>query len=392
MSIDPDNRIAPQPLQLEIKGSSEKYNITLPTGESHGSQVVLGGYGTYNMALTANLGFGKQVLNSTSVELTGVLSGAITNYIIDSTAETNEEPEILTYLVDTKYHDPNGLVESAILEYGVVSEQGTYAELAQFDYGEIYYQSVVIEGKDATTRIENIPNYNSEVHLRLSVYLQGQELPVILDEVVFFTPYRFLLSLYPYDVGTDYAEFMVYRNAGRQVAMQTWLDLYQNGILLKTTEVSIAENFGDYNGALVRIDELAAQTAYDVLLRAKYIDPDTKQETISETPIISIQTMPYYHWEISSFVESDTAYEIAITVEDPSHIVSMLYASLVTKNEDGSDGEYFFYQFSTIPNGDTTIYSTMIAKPVATAYVATITLYKNFANAYYAEIIYTLTV
>lgn len=109
MSIDPDNRIAPQTLQLEIKGSSEKYNITLPTGESHGSQVVLGGYGTYNMALTANLGFGKQVLNSTSVELTGVLSGAITNYIIDSTAETNEEPEILTYLVDTKYHDPQWL-------------------------------------------------------------------------------------------------------------------------------------------------------------------------------------------------------------------------------------------------------------------------------------------
>lgn len=59
---DPDNRIAPQTLQLEIKGSSEKYNITLPTGESHGSQVVLGGYGTYSMALTANLGFGKQVL------------------------------------------------------------------------------------------------------------------------------------------------------------------------------------------------------------------------------------------------------------------------------------------------------------------------------------------
>lgn len=148
---DPSNRIADDTLRLEIKGNTEKYDILIPTGESYGSQTVLSGLGTYNMSLTANLGFGKKVLGATSVEVTGVLSGAITNYVIDTDFDLEQEPEALTYLVDTKYYDPDGLITSTWLEYGFAIENSTSAASAKRDNGEIYYQSVQVDGQDATT-------------------------------------------------------------------------------------------------------------------------------------------------------------------------------------------------------------------------------------------------
>ncbi|NCA96566.1 MAG: hypothetical protein EOM77_00035 [Bacteroidia bacterium] len=389
---DPSNRIADDTLRLEIKGNTEKYDILIPTGESYGSQTVLSGLGTYNMSLTANLGFGKKVLGATSVEVTGVLSGAITNYVIDTDFDLEQEPEALTYLVDTKYYDPDGLITSIWLEYGFAIENSTSAASAKRDNGEIYYQSVQVDGQDATTIVENVPNYNSEVHMRLIAYLDGHELPITLDEIMFFTPYRFILSTYTYDVGNDYAEFIVYRDSGRQIDMEVWLDIYQNGNLFASKEVSLEETFESYNASSVRIDGLTSETIYSAVFRGKYINPDTEEETMSETPSIDFSTLPYYHWEVVSFNETSSSYEISFDVDDPSHVITTPSAMLVTKNEDGSDAEYFFYQFSSTNDGDRTIYSTTIMKPSTSHYELTISLYKNYGEAYYSEIIYTLIV
>ncbi|MFA5223218.1 MAG: hypothetical protein WC411_02715, partial [Bacilli bacterium] len=116
---------------------------------------------------------------------------------------------MLTYLVDTKYYDPESKIESALLEYAYVYEE-EYPQPQRYDPNDLDYNSIPIEGSTATTVLDNISNYNVNIHLRLTVYLIGETVPSILDEYAFSTPFRFFGSLYVQDVGMEYALFSVY--------------------------------------------------------------------------------------------------------------------------------------------------------------------------------------
>lgn len=74
---DPDKRIAENTLQLEIKGSTEKYFVPLTLGETFGSYSIFSSSGLFQLLISANLGFGRETLDSENVEITGELSGAI---------------------------------------------------------------------------------------------------------------------------------------------------------------------------------------------------------------------------------------------------------------------------------------------------------------------------
>ncbi len=390
---DPGNQIAEDTLRLEIKGNVEKYEIPLSEGESGGSQLVVGGRGDYDLKILADLGFGSQVLDSASVTLAGSLSGAFVNYQLDPSIQLDEEPEVLAYLVDTVYYDPEGLVESALIEYTTAHEHNppeAHRAIRYFEEG--YYESVPISDLTATTLIQGIMNNNLPVQMRLVAYLTGEETPTILDEMSFYTPYRFMVSLYANDVGYDYAEFMVYQSGARRLDMAAWVDLYQGETLLTSKPVSISQDDDDYYGTPVRFEGLSGTSEYSVVLRASYLHPDTLIETTSTTESVTFTTMPMYSVEVTSFIETESGFDVEVTVVDPFEIVTFISAYLITRDEAGLIDQYFYYDFSGETIGEETIFTATIAKPGALHYEIEIYMYKQYLNAYYEQEIYTYVV
>lgn len=133
-------------------------------------------------------------------------------------------------------------------------------------------------------------------------------------------------------------------------------------------------------------------TLHSVVLRAEYIDPISKKETTSETLPLEFNTAPMYDWQISSFVENETSYEITISVNDPSAIVNSVNTTIIAKDSEGVITNYYNYEFTKTSTGPMSVYTASITKPSSAKYDIEIYLWKNFASKYYQEIIYTLSV
>ncbi|MDD4154392.1 MAG: hypothetical protein PHT30_03160, partial [Bacilli bacterium] len=252
--------------------------------------------------------------------------------------------------------------------------------------------SIPLQSSSETILLEYISNYNLQIHLRLVVYLIGQETPIILDEYGFSTPFRFLGSLYPYDVGSESVIFSVYVENSAGMQMSLWIDLYHQSQLLTSVPVTLNESSEHYEENFVRIEHLMPNTPHSAILRATYLDSETNEEVTSTTQPVTFSTAPMYDWQITSFTETDTTYEVTVSVNDPSNIVSSIMASVITKDSEGYITNYFTYYFTKEIVGPMAIYTGSITKPLDTSYDLEIYLQKSIASSYYEEIIYTLSV
>lgn len=388
---DPDSRIASETLRLEVKGSTEKYYIPLELGESQGSQIVFGNSSSYTLLISADLGFGRETLDSETVELTNSLAGFIFDVRLDPEISQNEESSTLTYLVDTKYFDPESKVESAILEYAYVYEE-EYPQPQKYDPNNLQYQSILIEGKTATTTLENISNYNVTIHLRLVVYLSGEEAAIILDEYAFSTPFRFFGSLYVQDVGSEYAVFSVYVDNPQDISIEIWVDVYFENNLITSLPVSFAEESGQSEGAQVRIEHLMPNAPHSAALRARYIDSDTNKEKNVVLEPVTFMTAKMYRWELTSFVDNGSSYDVIITTDDPFAIIQSASCSIIGLDEDRNYLTSYNYNLSAEALGPTVVYSATIEKPAEQYYDLELSLSKLINQVYYTEIIHTLGV
>jgi hypothetical protein len=285
------------------------------------------------------------------------------------------------------------LVESVLIEYTTAHEHNppeAHRPIRISRRG--YYESVPVSDLTATTLIQGIMNNNLPVQMRLVAYLIGEETPTILDEMSFYTPYRFMVLLYANDVGYDYAEFMVYQSGARRLDMDAWLDLYQGETLLESKLVSISQDDDSYYGVPVRFEGLSGTSEYSAVLRASYVHPDTLKETTSTTESVTFTTMPMYSVEVTSFMETETGFDVEVTVVDPFEIVTFISAYLITRDEEGLIDQYFYYDFSEETFGEEILFTTTIAKPEALHYEIEIYMYKQYLNAYYEQEIYTYVV
>lgn len=386
---DPDQRIAENTLQLEIKGGTEKYFVPLAIGETFGSQNIFSSSGLFQLLISANLGFGRETLDSENVEITGELSGAIFDCYVDPSINLGDNPDVLRYFVDTKYYDPGSQVASAFLEYAYVSD---YPQPAKYDPDTLYYESIPITEPIQTVILENVSNYNTQMHLRLVVYLTGQTDPTILDQYGFKTPFRFVASLYDDDVGMDYAVFSVYVSSVTDLAMNLWLDVYFENQVVASLPVTLKQGGEPYSENLVRVDHLMPNAPHSAVLRAEYIDPSTGKETASQTEPLLFTTAPMYNWQITSFTETETTYEVTVQTNDPQAIITSISYTIETVDNEGIITGYYSDDFTKQGTGPMGVYTASITKPVGTSYNVEILLNKSFASKYYTEIIYTLSV
>ncbi|MFA5421740.1 MAG: hypothetical protein WC344_02945 [Bacilli bacterium] len=388
---DPDNRIAGDTLQLEVSGSTERYYEPLAVGKSAGSQIVFGSSDNYTLNISADLGFGREILNSKSVPLTRALAGAILDVRLDPETSQSLESETLTYLVDTKYYDPEAKVESALLEYAYVSEE-EYPQPQKYDPDDLQYESIIIDNLTATTILPNISNYNVTIYLRLVVYLFGETTGTILDEWEFATPFRFFGSLYVDDVGMDYALISVFVDNPRDIAIELWVDVYSQANLLTSIPVIFDGASSQSEGVPVRVDDLLTNTPYSASLRTRYVNPDTNEEENITTEPVEFATSQMYQWELTSFIDNGTSYDIVVTTNDPFHIIQSVSCYIIGLDENGNTVNWYFYTLMAEVAEQMVIYSGTISKPGEQYYELTLLLSKSVNQAYYEEIIYTLSV
>jgi len=388
---DPDGRIAEETLQLEVKGSTEKYFVPLGIGESQGSQIVFGNSSSYSLDISADLGFGREILDSASVQLTQSLAGAILDVRLDPEVSQNEESETLTYLVYTKYFDPESKVESAILQYAYVYEE-EYPQPQRYDPDSLDYESIIIEGETATSTLENISNYNMTIHLRLAVYLAGEETPTILDEYAFSTPFRFFGSLYVQDVGMEYAIFSVYVDNPQNIPIEVWVDVYFQTNLITSIPVSFDQESSHSEGAQVRVEHLMPNAPHSAALRARYTDPDTKEEKTIELEPVEFMTAQMYDWELTSFVDNGSSYDIVVTTNDPFGIIQSVSCYIVGLDENRNYINYYYYNLSVEVIEPMKIFSATIDKPQELYFDLELSMSKLIGQSNYTEIIHTLSV
>jgi hypothetical protein len=388
---DPDKRIAEKTLQLEIKGNTEKYYSSLSIGESQGSQFVFGNSTIYTLNIVADLGFGREILDTETIKITNSLAGAISNVRLDQETIPTEQSETLTYLIETRYFDPEAKVESAFLEYAYVYEE-EYPPMQQIDTNNLEYNSIMIEGQTATTILENISNYNVTIHLRLVVNLIGEENSTILDEREFSTPFRFFGSLYADDVGMDYAIFSVYSNYPQDVTVAMFVDVYFQSDLLTSLSVTFDGDSSQYEGTKIRVENLTPNTPYSAILRAIFVSPDTGQEEIVTQEPVTFTTSQMYQWEITSFVDNGSSYDIVVTTQDPFNIIQSISCSISGLDENRNIVNYYNYTFTMEIIEPMKIYSATLNKPTELFYDLELSLSKQIDQAYYSEIIYTISV
>ncbi|MEA4821058.1 MAG: hypothetical protein VB122_02305 [Erysipelotrichales bacterium] len=389
---DPDQRIAEKTLQLEIKGNTEKYYSSLSIGESQGSQIVFGSSTSYTLNIMADLGFGREILDTETIKITNSLAGAILDVRLDQETIPAEEPETLTYLIDTKYYDPEAKVESAFLEYAYVYEEEEYPPMQQIDPNNLEYNSIIIEGQTATTILESISNYNVTIHLRLVVNLIGEENSTILDEREFSTPFRFFGSIYADDVGMDYALFSVYSDYPQDVTVAMFVDVYFQSDLLTSLSVTSDGDSDQYEGAKIRVENLIPNTPYFAILRAIFVSPDTGQEKIVTQEPVTFTTSQMYQWEITSFVDNGASFDIVVTTQDPFNIIQSVSCVIFGLDENRNIVNYYYYTLTMEIIEPMEIYSATINKPTELFYDLELSLSKQIGQAYYSEIIYTLSV
>lgn len=388
---DPDSRIASNTLQLEVKGSSEKYFASLSVGETSGSQIVFGSSTNYTLTISADLGFGRETLDSESIQITDSLAGAILDVRLDPALNPSEESDVLTYLVDTKYYDPESKIESALLEYAYVYEE-EYPQPQRYDPNDLDYFSIPIEGSTATTVLENISNYNTNIHLRLTAYLIGEATPQILDEYAFSTPFRFFGSLYVQDVGMDYALFSIYVENPNDIAMELWVDVYFQSNLITSLPVTFDEESSHYEGAEVRVDHLMPNAPHSASLRARYIDPATKEEKNITLEPIEFMTSQMYQWELTSFIDNGAFYDVVVTTNDPFNVIDSISWRINGLDEEGNYVNYYDGTLTAETSEMMVIYSGTIAKPTEPHYELELSMRKYINPNYYEEIIHTVSV
>lgn len=224
------------------------------------------------------------------------------------------------------------------------------------------------------------------------VNLVGEENSTILDEREFSTPFRFFGSLYADDVGMDYALFSVYSDYPQDVAVAMFVDVYFQSDLLTSLSVTFDGDSNQYEGTKIRVENLIPNTPYSALLRAIFVSPDTGQEEIVTQEPVTFTTSQMYQWEIISFVDNGSYYDIVVTTQDPFNIIQSVSCIIFGLDENRNIVNYYYYTLTVEINEPMEIYSATINKPTELFYDLELSLSKQIDQAYYSEIIYTLSV
>ncbi len=375
---DEDSSIISGTLKVDLKSDFKNRETLIEPGKSIGSFTDLKPDTEYTLNITADKGYGPEILDSKTFVTTSKTGGAITGIHLLS----DENAEELGYNISYYISD-----ESNEYHYFKL----IYAYKMQGEDSFQNYQEISIDKNQANVEILNIYNYNSEINIILQATNYNDEV-VELDNQTFMTPFKVLgyidlqqltsnsVSLM---IGTDYYfddvssyELLIYKNDRviRKESLRAYDDLNQN------------QDFFE-NNRIVTIDFLYPESTYRAELRAKYINPYTLLPENKAIATLEFTTLKNFKDKID-ITEFSTYYEVNITLSEDDDVFDqgyyMIYDNSVS-NEYPIDNEYFYYQYE---NGSKKI-SFTIDKPSIDNYKIEIGI-SSSNNYFYYEILKTI--
>lgn len=171
-----------------------------------------------------------------------------------------------------------------------------------------------------------------------------------------------------------------------------FVDVYFQSDLLTSLSVTFDGDSNQYEGTKIRVENLTPNTPYSAILRAIFVSPDTGQEEIVTQEPVTFTTSQMYQWEITSFVDNGSSYDIVVTTQDPFNIIQSISCSISGLDENRNIVNYYNYTFTMEIIEPMKIYSATLNKPTELFYDLELSLSKQIDQAYYSEIIYTISV
>lgn len=298
---DSDSAIIDDTLQVVLENQYYEYYQEIDIGSSTGVFEDLEHNTEYNLKVVADKGFGLEVLDSETVT-TEVKTGGI----IIRKDLISEDEWSYSYNIDFLVNDPHNEYQDFQIRYGF-KYQGE---------DEVFsYQTSLSLLNEESYILENVSK-GVEVYIYLEAINNNLEI-IILDELIFNTPFEISTYFYAERISNDSVSFYVFDESFSDVLVEYEVLLKQHDFIIDRAQVVFPDNIDEFHhsGASVEFDELHSDMEYHAVLLAKYIDPYTLEYKEVETQEIVIQTLTDF--EISLEIdEFDTYLEVTVFLGD----------------------------------------------------------------------------
>jgi len=354
---DEEQALYPDSLKIVLENQFEHYERPIDLGSSAGNFDNLNPRTQYTLRIIGNKGFGNENLDTVSIS-TRPLSGAtISGYRMIEGLEVY----YIDYEIDVLVFDPNLNYEQVIMYYAFIyeEEQGQPLE----------YIPVEIFGDAQTVLIEDVPNYNTTIHIYLEGTLLDQEI-VRLDEIYIHTPFSIESSLYLDQITDKSAGFTLYQSYIQTDDLIYTLELQTNGKTVQTKNITPAPPDSMHSGISIEFSQLKPETDYSLAFSVTYTNPYTLVKEKIELDLLEWRTLGSFTYTYTIEELQDT-YQVDVSLTDPSHNFQIVYYYVYEQNE---FGEFMVYSGTVgfTPQGDSK--------------TATLTFQKNWNLPYRIEI------
>ncbi|MDY0295362.1 MAG: hypothetical protein RBQ71_06090 [Acholeplasmataceae bacterium] len=296
---DEDHALDEETLKMVLENQMTYLELPLTLGESSGIFDGLMPNTEYRLSVYGSKGFGLERLDSVIVKTEDRAGGFILGY-----RKIGEDWEP-SYEVDVLVNDPESIYSQITLYYGYQSGD------------QMFYNSVPVTLPEETLVLFHLFS-------RTHVYIEGITVDgsVVLDELWISPPFVLESSVY-----LDYRDsheigYTLYHSANQDVEVTYTFDLFEGS--KKIASQSVIGSYTAHDGLIIIFDELKSLGLYNLVVTARYINPDTLQE---ENIIIheeEIETLGYYEVDVT-VIEFETYLEVTMTVIDPSHYFQVPY-------------------------------------------------------------------
>ncbi len=345
---DSDNAIIEDTLKVTLENQFEEYVTYLNIGSNIGVFLDLKVDTEYMIKVLADKGFGLEVLDSQTISTYPVAGGILISTEIDDQTEIN-----ISYKIQYLINDIFDEYKNVQVRYG-------------FKYpgsDDVYHYQIIPISINETSFILEGADSNLEVFVYLEAITQ-EDVTVILDELVYSTPFELYGSLYPNRVSHTSAEFMVWVEHSPRLEVEYEVILKKHDYIIERKSIEVEENEDQFHegGNLIEFSNLTTDQEYKVVLVAKYIDPVTLEYSEVEVSEVDFKTLPDFEANVT-VTDNETYFEVTINLSGSQDTYDQAYYVIWEVNEFGTwVYESMSYDFEV--NGDESTISFILSVPV----------------------------
>jgi len=373
---DEEQALNPGSLKIVLENQMEYYEQSLDLGNSVGSFNNLSPRTQYKMKIIGNKGFGIENLDLINISTKPLTGGTISGYRFIET----QDIYFVNYEIDVLVFDPNQIYEQVNLYYAFI-----YEEQQQQPPD---YLMIEITESASTVMIEDVPNYNTTIHIYLEATQMNQEI-VRLDELYLHTPFTLESSLYLDQITDQMIGLTLYQSYTTINDLEYQIVIQSNGKIIQTQTIAQQEPDSMHSGIWIEVKKLKPETDYTLDFSATYTNPYTLVKERIELDTIEWRTLGSFTYTYT-VEEQINGYQIDVKLTDPNHNFQLVYYSVYEENE---FGEFMVYWGSAgfTPQGDSKTSSIMIENTWNKPYRIEIG-FRNQNNMTYYFSFYELTV